>query len=164
MRVALAVKSAAMPDVLSGRDLLQGNGLSQAGGALAQIAGIVFGGGLAGFVPPFVPVIVGAGVLVVGALVASRLRHAELQPRETSFGQEASQVVHNVVAGLKEVASRAPGRARALVVPDAPLSVLGVRPVRVRAARQEPRRGTAIPTRSRWCCRASAVSSAVRSA
>jgi MFS family permease len=108
VRVALAVKSAAMPDVLSGRDLLQGNGLSQAGGALAQIAGIVFGGGLAGFVPPFVPVIVGAGVLVVGALVASLLRHAELQPRDTSFGQEASQVVHNVVAGLKEVASRAP--------------------------------------------------------
>jgi MFS family permease len=108
VRVALAVKSAAMPDVLSGKDLLQGNGLSQAGGALAQIVGIVFGGGLAGFVPPFVPVVVGAGVLVVGAVVASQLRHAELRPRETTFGQEASQVVRNVVAGLKEVASRAP--------------------------------------------------------
>jgi len=108
VRVALAVKSAAMPDVLSGKDLLQGNGLSQAGGALAQIAGIVFGGGLAGFVPPFVPVVVGAGVLVVGALVAKQLRHAEAQPRETTFGQEASQVVRNVAAGLKEVASRAP--------------------------------------------------------
>ena len=31
-RVALAVKSAAIPDVLSGKDLLQGNGLSQAAG------------------------------------------------------------------------------------------------------------------------------------
>ena len=108
VRVALAVKSAAMPDVLSGKDLLQGNGLSQAGGALAQIAGIVFGGGLAGFVPPVVPVVVGAGVLVVGALVAKQLRHAEAQPRRTTFGQEASQVVRNVAAGLKEVASRAP--------------------------------------------------------
>ena len=32
-----------MPDVLVGKDLLQGNGLSQAGGALAQIVGIAFG-------------------------------------------------------------------------------------------------------------------------
>ena len=30
------------------------------------------------------------------------------RPHETSFGQEASQVVRNVVAGLKEVARRAP--------------------------------------------------------
>src|SRR4029077_6763419 len=37
VRVALAVKSAAMPDVLSGKDLLQGNALSQAGGALFQV-------------------------------------------------------------------------------------------------------------------------------
>ena len=108
VRIALAVKSAAMPDVLSGKDLLQGNGLSQAGGALAQIFGIVFGGALAGFVPPFVPVIVGAVVLVIGALVAKQLRHAELRPHETTFSQEASQVVRNIVAGLKEVASRAP--------------------------------------------------------
>ena len=108
VRIALAVKSAAMPDVLSGKDLLQGNGLSQAGGALAQIFGIVFGGALAGFVPPFVPVVVGAGVLVVGAFVATRLRHAELRPHDTTFGQEASKVVRNIVAGLKEVAGRAP--------------------------------------------------------
>ena len=40
IRVALAVKSAAIPDVLSGRDLLQGNAVSQAGGALFQILGI----------------------------------------------------------------------------------------------------------------------------
>jgi MFS family permease len=108
VRIALAVKSAAMPDVLSGKDLLQGNGLSQAGGALAQIVGIVFGGALAGFVPPFVPVVVGAAVLLVGAFVAKQLRHAELHPHETTFAQEATQVVRNIVAGLKEVASRPP--------------------------------------------------------
>jgi MFS family permease len=108
VRIALAVKSAAMPDVLSGKDLLQGNGLSQAGGAVAQIFGIVFGGALAGFVPPFVPVVVGAAVLLLGAFVAKQLHHAELHPHETTFGQEASQVMRNVVAGLKEVASRAP--------------------------------------------------------
>ena len=77
-------------------------------GALAQIVGIVFGGALAGFVPPFVPVIVGAVVLLIGAFVAMQLRHAELRPHETSFAQEASQVVRNVVAGLKEVVHRAP--------------------------------------------------------
>jgi len=108
VRIALAVKSAAMPDVLSGKDLLQGNGLSQAGGALAQLTGIVFGGALAGFVPPFMPAVVGAIVLLLGALVAKHLHHAELTPHETTLGQEASQVVRNVVAGLKEVASRAP--------------------------------------------------------
>jgi MFS family permease len=108
VRVALAVKSAALPDVLSGKDLLQGNGLSQAGGAVAQIVGIVFGGALAGFVPPFVPVVIGAGVLLAGALVAKQLRHAELHPHETTFAQEASQVVRNIVAGIKEVASRPP--------------------------------------------------------
>jgi MFS family permease len=108
VRIALAVKSAAIPDVLSGKDLLQGNGLSQAGGALAQIVGIVFGGALAGFVPPFVPVIVGAAVLLVGAFVAKLLRHAELHPHETTLAQEATQVVRNIVAGLREVASRAP--------------------------------------------------------
>jgi MFS family permease len=108
VRIALAVKSAAMPDVLSGKDLLQGNGLSQAGGAVAQIVGIVFGGAIAGFVPPFVPAVVGAAVLLVAAFVATQLRHAELHPHETSFTQEASQVVRNIVAGLKEVASRAP--------------------------------------------------------
>jgi MFS family permease len=108
VRVALTVKSASMPDVLSGKDLLQGNGLSQAGGALAQIFGIVLGGGLAGFVPPFVPVIVGALVLLLGAFVAMQLRHAELHPHEASFGREASLVVRNIVDGLKEVAARAP--------------------------------------------------------
>jgi MFS family permease len=108
VRIALAVKSAALPDVLSGKDLLQGNGLSQAGGALAQIVGIVFGAGLAGFVPPFVPAIAGAVVLLLGAFIAKQLRHAELRPHETTFGQEASQVVRNVVAGLKEVVRRAP--------------------------------------------------------
>ncbi len=108
VRVVLAVKSAAMPDVLSGKDLLQGNGLSQAGGALAQIFGIVFGGALAGFVPPFVPVVVGAVVLLVGAFVAKQLRHAEARPHETTFGQEASRVVRTIIDGLKEVASRAP--------------------------------------------------------
>ena len=56
-RIALAVKSAALPDVSSGKDLLQGNGLSQAGGALAQIGGIVVGVALGGLIGAWVGVL-----------------------------------------------------------------------------------------------------------
>src|SRR4030095_10437662 len=61
VRVALAVKSAAMPDVLSGKDLLQGNGLSQAGGALFQVVGIGFALGAAAALPAWLVVVIGAG-------------------------------------------------------------------------------------------------------
>jgi MFS family permease len=105
-RVALAVKSAAIPDVLSGKDLLSGNGLSQAGGGFFQIVGIAFGTGLAGFVPPWIPVVIGAVVLIVGGVVAKQLRHAEVHRHDSTFGQEVSRVLRDIVAGLKEVASR----------------------------------------------------------
>src|SRR2546428_6953199 len=39
-RMLLAIKSAGIPAVLKGRDLLQGNGLSQAGGARFQVVGL----------------------------------------------------------------------------------------------------------------------------
>ena len=107
-RVALAVKSAAIPDVLSGKDLLQGNGLSQAGGALFQVVGIGFAFGAAAAFPSWFVVVIGAGVLIVAALVANRLERMETEPHETTFGQEAKQVVSSIVAGLKEVASRPP--------------------------------------------------------
>jgi hypothetical protein len=108
VRVALAVKSAAIPDVLSGKDLLQGNGLSQAGGALFQVVGIGFAFGAAAAMPSWIVVVLGAGVLVVAAFVARRLERMEAQPHRTTFGQEARQVVANIAAGLKEVASRPP--------------------------------------------------------
>ncbi len=106
VRVVLAVKSAAIPDVLSGKDLLQGNGLSQAGGALFQVVGIAFALAAGVALPAWAVVIAGAGVLVVGALIARRMRHVESVAHDTSFGREASQVVRNMVAGLKEVAGR----------------------------------------------------------
>ncbi len=108
VRVALAVKSAAIPDVLSGIDLLQGNGLSQAGGALFQVIGIGFAFGAAAAFPTWIVVILGAGVLVVASVVARQLERMELHPRQTSFGAEAKQVIANIVAGLKEVSSRRP--------------------------------------------------------
>ena len=107
-RLTLAVKSAALPDVLSGKDLLQGNGLSQAGGGFFQIVGIVVGGLAAGLAPPFLAVLLGAGILVVAAVVALRLRHAEVHAHLTTFGQEVAKVFRNIVAGVKEVAARPP--------------------------------------------------------
>ena len=106
VRVVLAVKSAAIPDVLSGKDLLQGNGLSQAGGALFQIVGIAFGTVFAGLLGAWIAVVIGAGVFVVAAFVAMRMQRVEATPREATFAQEASRVVRTIVDGLKEVASR----------------------------------------------------------
>src|SRR5215212_3608755 len=104
----LAVKSAAMPDVLVGKDLLQGNGLSQAGGALAQIVGIVFGVALGGLIAAWVGVVFGAAVLIVGAFVAIQMEHVEAAAHETTFAQEAKKILGSIWSGVKEVAGRAP--------------------------------------------------------
>jgi MFS family permease len=106
IRVTLAVKSAAIPDVLSGRDLLQGNALSQAGGALFQIVGIAFALGAGGFLPAWLVVLGGAVVLAIGALVATRLRHVEARPHVATFADEARRVIRTIAAGIREVASR----------------------------------------------------------
>jgi hypothetical protein len=105
-RIILAIKSAAIPDVLAGKDLLQGNGLSQAGGGLLQIVGIAFGGVAAGIAPPWIVVVVGAAVLMIGAIVSRQMRHVETAPHDTSFAREASAVIRNIGAGLRELAAR----------------------------------------------------------
>jgi MFS family permease len=107
VRVVLAVKSAALPDVLSGKDLLQGNSVSQAGGGLFQLVGIAVGGVAAGLLPPVIPAAIGAGVIVVAGIVSKRLRHTELAGRSTSLGHEISQVFASVGRGLREVWGRA---------------------------------------------------------
>ncbi|HEV8563534.1 MAG TPA: MFS transporter [Actinomycetota bacterium] len=106
VRVVLAVKSAAIPDVLSGKDLLQGNGLSQAGGGLFQIVGIAFGTVVAGLLGAWIAVVGGAAVLVVAAFVAMRMQRVEAHPHQASFVKEASKVLRTIIAGLKEVAAR----------------------------------------------------------
>jgi Major Facilitator Superfamily len=108
VRVALAVKSAAIPDVLSGRDLMQGNGLSQAGGALFQVLGVAVALAGAAFLPAWMVVVAGAAILAFAAFVATRMRHTETGEHQTSFAHEASQVLHTIVDGVKEVAGRAP--------------------------------------------------------
>jgi hypothetical protein len=105
-RLLLAIKSAGLPTVLPSRDLMQGNALSQAGGALFQLVGIAFALAAAAALPAWLVVIGGAAVLIVAAIVAKQMRHVESAPHETSFAHEASQVIRNIVAGIKEVASR----------------------------------------------------------
>jgi hypothetical protein len=105
-RIALAIKSAALPDVLSGKDLLQGNGLSQAGGGLAQVFGIGVGTIVAGQVSPWIGVMFGAGVLVIGAVVSRQMRRVEARHRDTSLGQEVRRILRTVAAGIREVAGR----------------------------------------------------------
>jgi MFS family permease len=107
-RVALAVKSASLPDVLSGKDLLQANGLSQAGGGLAQIAGVGVGTIVAGVASPWLGVLVGAATLVVGGVVALQIRHAELREHASTLAQEMGRIVRTVIAGVKEVVARPP--------------------------------------------------------
>ncbi len=109
VRIVLAVKSAAMPDVLSGKDLMQGNGLSQAGGAVFQVlgAGLAFGFGAA--LPSWIVVIAGAAVLVAAAVVAQRIQRMEAAPHEMTFGQEARRILRDIVAGVREVRSRPAG-------------------------------------------------------
>jgi hypothetical protein len=92
--------------VLSGRDLLQGNALSQAGGALFQIVGISFALAAGGFLPAWLVVLGGAVVLAIGALMATRLRHVEARPHVATFADEARRVIRTIVAGIREVASR----------------------------------------------------------
>jgi len=105
-RIALAIKSAALPDVLSGKDLLQGNGLSQAGGGLAQVVGIGVGTVVAGQIAPWIGVLFGAAVLLVGAVVSRQMRMVEARRHEASLGQEVRRILRTVVAGVEEVAAR----------------------------------------------------------
>jgi MFS family permease len=106
VRIMLAVKSAALPDVLSGKDLLQGNGLSQAGGALFQVLGAGFAFGAGVFLPSWLIVIMGVATLVLGAIVALRIQHMQVRPHESTFVQEAGRVLSDIWAGLKEVVDR----------------------------------------------------------
>jgi hypothetical protein len=106
VRIALAVKSAALPGVLRGKDLLNGNGLSQAGGALFQVLGAGFAFAAGGALPSWAVVILGGAALIVAAAVALRIKRMEVAQHVASFAQEAKRVVKDIVGGIKEVASR----------------------------------------------------------
>jgi MFS family permease len=109
VRIVLAAKSAALPDVLSGRDLMQGNGLSQAGGALFQVLGAGLAFGLGAAFPSWVVVIGGTALLLGAAVVARKIQRMEASPHEMGFVQEAGRILHDIGDGIREVRSRPDG-------------------------------------------------------
>ncbi|HXF72418.1 MAG TPA: MFS transporter, partial [Actinomycetota bacterium] len=105
-RILLAVKSAGLPAVLAGRDLLQANGLSQAGGAIFQVVG----GGIAlvgaAVLPAGVVALAGAGVYAGAALAARRVERLSVERRGVRFLEEVRRVLRDVAEGLREIARR----------------------------------------------------------
>jgi MFS family permease len=103
-RVVLATKAAALPATLEEESLVEGNALSQLGGALFQLGG--FGAALIATKSVDVgPVaLVGAVVYGAGALCALRINRAGAARAASTFGQELARVVRNIADGVKEVA------------------------------------------------------------
>lgn len=104
-RILLAIKSAGLPVVLHGEDLLQANGLSQAGGAVFQ----VLGGGIAlvgtAIVPSWSVALVGAALYGIAGLSARRVKDLESEPHAEAFAGAMRSVISQVRAGLREVFS-----------------------------------------------------------
>lgn len=102
-RVVLATKAAALPATLEESSLVEGNAVSQLGGALFQLGG--FGAALvATDVVDVGPVaLVGAIVYGIGALFAIRIQRAGETHAASTFGQEVARVVRNIADGVREV-------------------------------------------------------------
>ena len=66
---------------------MQGNGLSQAGGALFQLFGIAFALAAGAVLPAWLVVIGGAVVLVIAAVVAKQMHHVETAGHDSTFGR-----------------------------------------------------------------------------
>jgi Major Facilitator Superfamily len=109
-RLVLAIKSASIPAVLSRRNLMQGNSISQAGSAVFQIAGAAVA--LVGTKIASAGLVVagGACVYAVGAVVASRVASLEERKRTTRFGQEVRRILRNIRDGIREVGHRPPAK------------------------------------------------------
>jgi len=106
-RILLATKAAALPVTLQNHSLVEGNAVSQLGGALFQLggAGVAF---VASAVLPAGPIVL-AGAIVYGLAAAVALliqRTGEVSVRST-LGQEIARVVRNIYEGFREVARTA---------------------------------------------------------
>ncbi|MFN2544923.1 MAG: MFS transporter, partial [Actinomycetota bacterium] len=109
-RLVLAVKSASIPAVLEGQNLMQGNSISQAGSAISQLvgAGLAFVGTAA--TNASIVVIVGAIVYGVGAFAASKTGRLETERRSVRFWDEIRRVLADIGEGIREVRRSAAAR------------------------------------------------------
>lgn len=103
-RIVLATKGAALPATLYGKALVEGNAVSQLGGAMFQLGGAGAAFIAADLVSTEPIVLVGSLVYLAGALVPLAIRHAG-EPRPAStFSEELAQVAASIAAGIREVA------------------------------------------------------------
>jgi hypothetical protein len=107
-RLVLAIKSSGMPTVLGGRDLMQGNSISQAGQAVFQLVGA--GLALVGtkLVSAGVVILGGAIVYGVGALFAARTRNLAEGTRTSRIVQEAKRILRDIGEGIRQIRRRPP--------------------------------------------------------
>jgi hypothetical protein len=103
-RLVLAAKGAALPATLGETSLVEGNAISQMGGALFQLAGA--GAAIVGssLIPSEPIAIAGAIVYGAGAVFALRISHADEGREPSTLGRELARVVGNIIDGLREVA------------------------------------------------------------
>lgn len=106
-RLLLAIKSAALPTILGGRDLLQGNSISQAGSALFQLFGAGFGLVASGLLDTRV-ILVGGVLLYAGATASAiAVRNLAGDTQKDPLSKELRRVFGNMIEGFKEVKRRA---------------------------------------------------------
>ncbi len=102
-RVVLATKAAALPATLGETSLVEGNAVSQLGGAMFQIGG----GGVALVAAQLLPTepiaVTGALVYGGGALLALRIRRVDEGRQPSTLMAETARVIRNIVAGVQEV-------------------------------------------------------------
>ena len=112
-RVVLATKSAALPATLEGESLVEGNAVSQLGGAIFQLGGVAAALIAAKYLDTEPIVIVGALVYVLGAGTALLIKRAGEAKVATTLMQEAARVIKSIAAGIAEV-SRTPAAGAAI--------------------------------------------------
>jgi hypothetical protein len=112
-RLVLATKAAALPSTLDNENLVEGNAVSQLGGAMFQLGGAGAALIAADVISTDPIVLVGALVYAAGAAAALMIRKAGEARTHTSIGQELGRVVSNIWAGVREVA-RTPAAAASI--------------------------------------------------
>jgi MFS family permease len=104
-RVVLATKAAALPAALAETSLVEGNAVSQFGGAVFQLAGVGIAFVAAEFVAVGPLVLAGALAYALGAVSAALLHTPAAAPRREGFAAAVAQLARRIVAGVSEVAA-----------------------------------------------------------
>jgi hypothetical protein len=113
-RLVLATKAAALPATLDDEYLVEGNAVSQLGGAMFQLGGAGAALIAADVISTDPIVLVGALVYAAGAAAALMIHRAgEPRAEHLPIGQEIGHVVANIWAGIREVA-RTPAAAASI--------------------------------------------------